>query len=116
GGSTNCSGTCVDTKNDPKNCGGCGTTCPTGSCVSSVCTLFCEGGTTACGGSCVNLSNDASHCGTCVKACGATEICASGACGCTTGLTDCSGTCVNTSTDPAHCGACTGATSTCSGG
>lgn len=37
-GKTSCGGTCIDTTGDPKNCGGCGTTCAAkAACVASTC-------------------------------------------------------------------------------
>src|SRR6202011_5326969 len=39
---TTCNGACVDTMNDPKNCGSCGTACPTGA--------PCQGGKCICPG------------------------------------------------------------------
>ncbi|KAH7125783.1 hypothetical protein EDB81DRAFT_764885 [Dactylonectria macrodidyma] len=35
-----CGGRCVDTDNDPSNCGGCGVTCPSGRCVNGSCLVF----------------------------------------------------------------------------
>jgi hypothetical protein len=39
GGLTSCKGKCVDTGNDPQNCGGCGVVCNT-QCVAGVCALI----------------------------------------------------------------------------
>ena len=39
GGLTSCGGKCVDTGNDPQNCGGCGVVCNT-PCVAGVCPLI----------------------------------------------------------------------------
>ena len=39
GGLTSCGGKCVDTGNDPQNCGGCGVVCNT-QCVAGVCSLI----------------------------------------------------------------------------
>jgi hypothetical protein len=36
-GYTNCSGSCVDLRNDPNNCGHCGTRCSTRLCVAGLC-------------------------------------------------------------------------------
>ncbi len=40
-----CAGGCVESSNDPNNCGGCGATCPTGaSCNGGACSFSCESG------------------------------------------------------------------------
>ena len=58
-GRTCCSGTCVNTNNDPKNCGACGSTCGTfcsgGQCTQPPCTRdggSCANGALCCGGDC----------------------------------------------------------------
>jgi sugar lactone lactonase YvrE len=59
---------CVDTADDPDNCGGCGQqcgiglTCSTGSCV-------CGGEATLCGTQCVDLQSDSANCGYCGHNC-----------------------------------------------
>lgn len=64
----NC-GTCVDLKNDPKNCGKVGTVCGTGQ--------------TCCTGRCVNLKTDHDNCGSCGYACGdEAGYCKDGICAC----------------------------------
>ncbi|KAM7215189.1 hypothetical protein V8F06_009412 [Rhypophila decipiens] len=84
GGSVLCGATCIDVKNDPANCGGCGVVCDSGFCVNGACSLnSCTGQTcdtfSACGpgGSCV-----------CASVTGGAGFCADGATPCA-GLTDC---------------------------
>lgn len=84
GAQTECDGGCVDTANDPKNCGGCGTTCDTGDagappdggtitaiCTAGKCGLQCGGILTLCQGSCVDTSSDPKNCGGCGTVCDA---------------------------------------------
>jgi hypothetical protein len=62
-----CGGRCVNHKNDPANCNGCGVQCPTGTpfCDNGACTAApCESGTSCASGSC---------CGT--SCCAAGQIC-----------------------------------------
>ena len=77
---TACQGTCVDTQNDPTNCGSCGNDCLQGQmCISGMCTQ-CPAGETACNqqNTCANLQTDGDHCGTCgtcVKWAACTAVC-----------------------------------------
>ncbi len=143
--STMCGNACVDTSNDPDNCGSCGTACTsTQVCSQGKCGTSCSGGETLCapdGGkaTCATLSSDAKNCGSCGNACTSGQTCTSGKCTggsqtCPQNETSCTGadggpTCVNTQTDNAHCGNCTttcianletctsgACTSTCTGG
>jgi hypothetical protein len=68
-----CSGVCVDTLSDPRNCGGCGLMCPDGSiCSGGTCIPWdpCEGVICAapficCYGACVDITSDPYNCGGC---------------------------------------------------
>jgi hypothetical protein len=72
---TSCGGECIDSQNDPDNCGGCGNACSSSEvCIAGQCTLQCNGGTTNCDGTCINTSNDPAHCGGCGNSC-ASDIC-----------------------------------------
>ncbi|MEM9192695.1 MAG: hypothetical protein AAGF12_26210 [Myxococcota bacterium] len=89
-GESCCGGTCIDTSNDPENCGACGETCgPNGpSCVGGTCRcgsgaacaeampgMFGIGGSlgeSCCGGSCV--TNDEMNCG-CGVVCSGDDMC-----------------------------------------
>jgi hypothetical protein len=61
-----CGTSCVNTTNDPNNCGLCGTTCHAGY-------LCCNSG-------CVNVQADSAHCGSCAKACSSKQGCLNGTC------------------------------------
>ena len=124
---TRCDGVCVDTSEDPNNCGGCGVVCASDeSCSGGTCTSSCSQGWTPCGPNptdCVDLSTDPDHCGACGVSCGA-QVCDLGVCSdsCSSGSTACSGQCVDTDSDPENCGACgvacnlLNATAACAGG
>lgn len=109
---TDCSGTCVDTRMDPLNCGACGTTCSVGeTCSAGMCQtrLECMGNEEDCGGMCVDTSSSDDDCGRCGVACGAGEACMDGACEATTceaGRERCGTSCADTQTDSANCGSC----------
>ena len=90
GSQTVCNDTCVDTATDPKNCGGCGKTCPA----------------SCCKGSCSNPSTDNDNCGTCGNECKNGSNCSNGTCLCASGQTSCNGTCTDVSTDRNNCGTC----------
>ena len=119
-GTTDCSGTCIDTSGDEANCGGCGNacaaseTCENGVCTPPACdpactggqvcddgTCVCPAGTTDCGGTCIDTSGDEANCGGCGNACAAGETCEGGVCtppgcdpACTGGQVCDDGTCV----------------------
>ena len=107
GGTTQCGNRCVDTDTDKRNCGTCGTVCPTGiSCVAGVCvdpcaSVTCDAGETCvsgtckcgsnptcgateacCSGSCIGISDSEQHCGACHSPCDTGETCISGTCKC----------------------------------
>jgi hypothetical protein len=79
-----CFGICPDFSSDPGNCGSCGMSCGTGTCVASTCT--CPVGQTRCmlpgetDFSCYNTASDANNCGSCGNACETGETCISGVC------------------------------------
>ncbi|HBQ16645.1 MAG TPA: hypothetical protein DEF51_37760, partial [Myxococcales bacterium] len=61
-----CSGSCVDPRFDPNNCGGCGTACADGEvCNAGTCAGSCGLGTEECEGTCVDTSVDPENCGGC---------------------------------------------------
>ncbi len=114
----NCNGTCVDSTNDPFNCGGCGNVCVSGSCIlgdagAGICN--CPLPYSQCGPDCVDTFSDINHCGSCDNDCtiiglGLTELtCNLGNCYCgPTGQgTICpDGVCSTLGDDPNNCGAC----------
>jgi hypothetical protein len=134
-GTTNCGGSCVDTKVDPNHCGSCSGVCTTDQvCVATAgvgaCTLKCPTGQTNCSGTCTNLDNDPAHCGLCTTSCtspaGATAVCIAKTCdyACNAGKADCDGDAttgceIDLMTDSANCGkcgnACTGSKTCVSG-
>ncbi len=109
-----CNNECVDTVNDPANCGACGTACKPGEvCGGSACALTCGAGSTQCGASCADVKVDPKNCGACGTACGVGQVCAAGACvaQCPANQKICLGDggavgCVTTNTDSANCGDC----------
>lgn len=73
----------INTSNDVRNCGSCGTQCPLGQvCSSGSC--GCPAGRTLCGTTCVDTNVDITHCGSC-NPCpfpvNSTPTCSSGSCG-----------------------------------
>lgn len=78
GGLACCSGQCTNLRTDPRNCGNCGTACPSGVCTNGAC--GCPSGLTSCNGSCKNLSTDSGNCGTCGNVCPVDYSCAGGTC------------------------------------
>ena len=125
----------IDTRSDPRHCGGCGIVCGAGeTCSMGRCacagTQGTMGGGEVCTGArgtccpsvgCVDDSVDNGNCGGCGILCGPSETCSAGRCGCngtrgTVGggevCTGSTGTCcptsgcTDTSANPAHCGGC----------
>jgi len=93
-----CGGECVDTKNDPANCGTCGTKCGADQvCSKGACATSCPSSQVKCdvGGKplCVTLDSDRQHCGACGTACASGELCSAGKCAlsCQASYTLCSG-------------------------
>ena len=81
GGTTNCSGACVDTQTDSQNCGACGLACQEGTvCSAGVCGQGCSGGAALCSGACVDIATDPMNCGACNNVCDAGQVCSSGTC------------------------------------
>lgn len=105
-----CGATCTNTKEDPANCGTCGTVCSgaTPFCANKVCAASCPPGLIACNGGCVDFAKDVRNCGSCGHTCGLLQACESGVCvnACNAPLGDCGGVCLNLQDDEANCGAC----------
>jgi hypothetical protein len=87
---TCCSGSCVDTDTDTRNCGGCGAACDrdrSDRCVAGTCRCetetACEGGSwIACCApdGCVDTDYNDRHCGGCGRACFPGSTCSFGTC------------------------------------
>src|SRR5262245_47431078 len=105
-----CGNICTNTKEDPQNCGNCGTVCSgaTPLCANKVCAASCPAGLIVCNGGCVNFAKDLRNCGTCGHACAPLQACESGGCvnACNAPLADCAGICINPADDEDNCGAC----------
>lgn len=103
-----CDGFCLDTKNDPLNCGACNTKCSTAngtpSCTAGSCTWMCASGFAHCGtgntGCETNARTDVTHCGACDRDCNTTTVnadavaCSAGSCvygSCKVGFGNCDG-------------------------
>lgn len=75
-----CSGSCVRTERDPRNCGGCGIVCEADEfCADGICSPLCDPPLTLCGELCVDLLTDPDNCGRCGRSC-PTGICIDGMC------------------------------------
>ena len=75
-----CGGTtCVNTRMDSNNCGGCGKVCLAGeSCSGGRC--ICADGKAICGNACVDKQTDPGNCGSCGTVCPLDKSCTSGRC------------------------------------
>jgi Stigma-specific protein, Stig1 len=109
-GALDCLTTCVDARNDPNNCGGCGLHCTsTQVCVNGACSEGCGPNLIRCGNLCVDSQSDPGNCGGCGMQCGADTYCVAGQCSfsCPAPNQLCSGpTCIDTANDSKNCGAC----------
>jgi len=117
-----CNDRCVDLRNDPTNCGGCGVACVAGQlcingqCAGVTCNPGCGPSQTCCAEGCIDTLNDPNHCGGCGNVCRPGQMCVRGAClgdpgcgmgpSCTGGTTCCGTGCADLRTDRLNCGAC----------
>ncbi|MBW2264237.1 MAG: hypothetical protein JRG91_19910, partial [Deltaproteobacteria bacterium] len=97
-GETLCDGECVDTSEDPMNCGACDNECGADEiCLWGECVPDCADPLYPCGDDCVDLTSDASNCGACGVQCDlphTTGSCVDGVCvvtGCEDGWYDIDG-------------------------
>ena len=104
-GAVECGGSCIDTKNDANNCGGCGLRCAADMRCSGGSCAPCAAAQTQCPDQCADLQSDPFNCGACGKVCAGSQSCVAGTCGECDGTT-CSNVCVELKTDPSNCGAC----------
>ena len=90
GGAMACSGQCVETASDPKNCGGCGLACAAanaqlscdrGQCGIASCNMgFADCDKSYADGCEAHLATDPLNCNACGTACAVNDTCAAGAC------------------------------------
>jgi hypothetical protein len=87
GGRTFCGADCVDLRDDPVNCGGCGQRCDSRLCEKGVCLpgpsepALCPPKQVRCAAACVDLGNSVRHCGACDHPCGPPlPLCVQGKC------------------------------------
>lgn len=86
-----CAGQCVNTDNDPENCGGCGFSCDAGDvCGGGQCLAECPEPTIECEGACAETEVDPNNCGGCGVTCSDDEECRDSQCEvkCEVGLED----------------------------
>jgi len=106
---TLCNGVCTPFFDDPKNCGGCGKTCPSGT--------LCKGRGCECDWSkfnnfcppdgCVDTKTNPDHCGQCSSPCPEGAPCNNGKCGdCPAPSSLCNLKCVDYTSDEYNCGSC----------
>ena len=111
--------TCIDTANDPANCGGCSSNATPHACsnsqvcTSGACVQRCGGGAALCGDACADLIGDPSNCGHCGNKCDNGFVCADGGCAlsCQTGYNACPNDagvniCINPQSNDYNCGGC----------
>ena len=127
--STLCSGVCVNTATDWRNCGACGVFCDpvvvggAGACAAGKCVCPSNAPTVCSYGDervCTNLDKQIDSCGACGHHC-INGSCSSGACVCTGSLQGCAANdgrdtvCTSLATDAANCGRCGNACPSSSG-
>lgn len=83
-GESCCDGTCIPTRSDEQNCGGCGVTCEGFSvCISSRCVCGSNSRFVDCPNfGCVDTHIDTLNCGGCANVCGVGQTCRNGQCAC----------------------------------
>ncbi|MDP3275375.1 MAG: hypothetical protein Q8Q09_09290 [Deltaproteobacteria bacterium] len=127
-GTSACGTQCVNTSNDPRNCGGCGSTCApragaTVTCDAGMCRYTCVQGSADCDGDrsvaqgvmssgCEVRLGTNENCANCGVVCTSGQVCTSTAgtlvcnTNCVAPQMRCGSGCANVQTDPSNCGAC----------